>query len=84
MEEFGTDSEIASFAAARNFPGFLMKLGSVLGERAPEIWKHMRNATGSSDPSWNFASAYLVSKSGKVSVARNVEKDIKALVAAEN
>ena len=82
-QEFGTDEEIASFAASKNFPsiGNLMKLGSVKGDAAPDLWKHMRDVTGSSDPSWNFDSAYLVSKSGVVSVPKNVEQDIEALMA---
>lgn len=82
-QEFGTDAEIASFADSKNFPsnGYLMKLGSVKGDAASEIWKCMRDATGSSDPGWNFDSSYLVSKSGKVSVPKNVEQDIEALMA---
>jgi len=82
-QEFGTDAEIAAFAASKNFPsnGYLMKLGSVKGDPAPEIWKHMRDATASSDPGWNFDSAYVVSKFGKVSVPKNVEEDIEALMA---
>jgi len=81
-QEFGSDEEIAAFAESKNFPsnGILMKLGSVKGDTAPEIWKHMRDSTGSSDPSWNFDSAYLVSKSGEVSVPQNVETDIEALL----
>ena len=84
-QEFGTDEEIQAFAASKNFPssngGYLMKLGSVKGDTAPEIWKHMRDATGSSDPGWNFDSAYLVSKSGVVSVPKNLEEDIESLMA---
>jgi len=82
-QEFGTDEEIAAFAASKNFPatGYLMKLGSVKGDAAPEIWKHMRDATGSGNPGWNFDSAYLVSKSGAVSVPKNVEQEIEALMA---
>jgi len=85
MQEFGTDGEIASFAASRNFPspptGYLMKLGSVKGSSAPSIWKFLRDSTGSSDPGWNFDSQYLVSKSGVVSVPRNVEAEIASLMA---
>lgn len=84
-QEFGSDAEIAAFAASKNFPsgtcGYLMKLGSVKGSAAPEIWKYMRDATGSSDPGWNFDSSYLVSKSGAVSVPKDVKKDIEALMA---
>jgi glutathione peroxidase-family protein len=85
MEEYGTDREIANFAASQNFPppptGNLMMLGSVTGSNAPSIWKYLRDTTGSSDPTWNFASQYLVSKSGVVSVPRNVEAEIAALMA---
>jgi len=83
-QEFDTDAEIQAFAASKNFPssngGILMKLGSVKGDTAPELWKHMRDATGSGDPGWNFDSAYLVSKNGAVSVPKNIEADIEALV----
>jgi glutathione peroxidase-family protein len=81
-QEFGSDEEIASFAAGKNFPsnGILMQLGSVVGEGAPEVWKHVREATGSSDPGWNFDSKYLVSKTGEVSVPSDVEGDIEKLL----
>jgi len=62
--------------------GHIMKLGSVRGDAAPDLWRFMRDATGSSDPSWNFASAYLVSRTGVVSVPRNgIEADIAVLMA---
>jgi len=88
-QEFGTDEEIASFAASKNFPftninngvGTLMKLGSVKGDTASEIWKFMRDSTDDADPSWNFSTSYLVSKSGKVSIPENTEKDIETLMA---
>jgi len=89
-QEFGTDTEISSFAASRNFPfaptgvGVLMKLGSVKGDTASEIWKYLRehnSANNSKDPRWNFSSQYLVSKSGKVSIPKNFEQDIAALMA---
>lgn len=88
-EEFDTNEEIAKFAATEmNFPfgrgGHLMALGSVKGDSAPALWKYMRDATRSPDPSWNFSSVYLVSKSGKVVLPmRNaeVEAAIEALLA---
>jgi len=82
-QEFGSDEEIAAFAASQNFPanGVLMKLGSVVGDNASEVWKCMRDATGSGDPGWNFDSKYLVSKSGEVSVPKDVADDIGRLVA---
>ena len=58
-----------------------MKLGSVVGDTAPEIWKFMRDSTGAGDPGWNFDSKYLVSKSGAVSVpTKDVEADIEKLL----
>jgi len=90
-QEFGTDKEISSFAASKNFPfaneggvGILMKLGSVKGDTASDIWKYLRennSANNSKDPRWNFSSQYLVSKSGKVSIPKNIEQDIAALMA---
>ena len=85
-EEFDTNEEIRAFAASRNFPfgrgGYLMALGSVRGDSAPSLWKYLRDATGSSDPAWNFDSVYLVSKTGAVSLpTNNVEADIEALLA---
>jgi len=58
-----------------------MKLGSVTGDTAPDLWKHLRDATGSGDPGWNFDSAYVVSKSGVVSVPTDIAADVEALVA---
>jgi len=87
-QEFGTNQEISSFALKKNFPfdsvGVLMKLGSVKGTTASTIWKYMRDnnsSNNSKDPRWNFSTSYLVSKSGKVSIPTNVEKDIATLMA---
>ena len=81
-QEFGSDEEIVAFAAKKNFPsnGVVMKLGSVVGDTAPELWKFMRDSTGAGDPGWNFDSKYLVSKSGEVSVPKDVEADIENLL----
>ena len=86
-QEFGTNQEISSFARKKNFPfesvGVLLTLGSVKGTTASTIWKYMRDnnvSNNSKDPSWNFSTSYLVSKSGKVSIPTNVEKDIEILM----
>ena len=79
-QEYDNDEKIRQFAEKKNFPGILMKLGSVTGDGAPEVWKFMKNETGASDPSWNFSSKFLVSKTGEVSVPKNVERDIEALM----
>lgn len=80
-QEFGSDEEIAAFAAGQNFPGILLQLGSVVGDTAPGVWKHLRDATDSSDPGWNFDSKYLVSKTGEVSVpTADVEDDVEKLI----
>ncbi|KAG7346062.1 glutathione S-transferase domain containing protein [Nitzschia inconspicua] len=65
-QEFKTDEEIAEFAARKNFPGILMKLGRVTGPGASEIWKFFRKATNAKDPAWNFDGKFLVSKTGVV------------------
>ena len=81
-QEFGSDEEIASFAAGKNFPsnGTILRLGSVVGESASEVWKHMREATDGSDPGWNFDVKYLVSKTGEVSIPSDVAGDIEKLL----
>ncbi|OEU17465.1 putative glutathione peroxidase [Fragilariopsis cylindrus CCMP1102] len=80
-QEFGSDEEIAAFAAGQKFPGILLKLDSVVGDTAPGVWKHLRDATDSSDPGWNFDSKYLVSKTGEVSVpTTDVEDDVEKLI----
>ena len=82
-QEFETNEEIADFCESQRFPdnGMLMALGSVKGSRAPAIWKHLREETGSADPHWNFDSKYLVSKTGEVFVAHDdVEMDIERLI----
>mmetsp|Transcript_21554 Transcript_21554/g.26456 ORF Transcript_21554/g.26456 Transcript_21554/m.26456 type:complete len:96 (+) Transcript_21554:1320-1607(+) len=83
-QEFDSDDKIAEFARSKNFPGILMKLGKVTGPNASEIWKQMKAESGASDPTWNFNGKFLVSKSGKVSVPRNVEADIEALMAEDD
>lgn len=79
-QEYDSDEKIQKFAAAKEFPGVLMKLGNVLGDDAPEVWKYMKSESGASDPTWNFNGKFLVSKTGVVSVPTNLEKDIEALV----
>jgi len=83
QQEFDSDAQIHEFANGKGFPGVLMKLGKVKGPSAPEIWKFMKEETGASDPTWNFNGKFLVSKSGKVSVPRNVKADIDALMLEE-
>mmetsp|Transcript_2454 Transcript_2454/g.2803 ORF Transcript_2454/g.2803 Transcript_2454/m.2803 type:complete len:92 (+) Transcript_2454:179-454(+) len=79
-QEYNTDEQIAEFATGRGFPGVLMKLGKVCGDDAPEVWRYMKQASGASDPTWNFNGKFLVSKSGEVSIPRNVGRDIEALM----
>jgi len=83
-QELATDELIQKFAASNGFSGLLMKLGSVTGDDAPEVWKHMRDASGVSDPSWNFDSKFLVSKTGErvisVSSGKQLESEIEALM----
>lgn len=84
-QEFETNDKIQEFAASRNFPsndvGVLMALGKVTGDEASEVWKHMKEETGASDPSWNFGRKFLVSKTGAVSVPKaNLNDAIRMLV----
>lgn len=80
-QEYDNDEKILEFANKKNFPGILMKLGNVTGEHIPDVWKFMKEETGAADPTWNFRGKFLVSKSGKVSVPKNLESDIEALMA---
>ena len=82
-QELDSDEKIRKFADGKRFPGVLMKLGKVKGPTASEIWTFMKKETGASDPTWNFNGKFLVSKSGKVSVPKNVERDIAALMEEE-
>ena len=79
-QEFKQDSDIADFAKSKKFPGILMKLGKIKGETAPEVWKFFKDETGAGDPNWNFKGKFLVSKSGEVSVPKDLESDIERLV----
>jgi glutathione peroxidase-family protein len=78
-QEFKTDEEIQAFAAKKNFPGVLMKLGKVKGDEAPDVWKFFKQETGAADPTWNFKGKFLVSKTGAVSVPKG---DVEAAIAA--
>jgi glutathione peroxidase-family protein len=79
-QEFSSDADIQAFAAKKNFPGTLLKLGKVKGDAAPEVWKFMKEQTGAADPTWNFKGKFLVSKTGQVSVPKDVEADIEVLM----
>ena len=79
-QEYKTDEEISQFAASKNFPGVLMKLGKVKGDSAPEVWKYLKQQTAAKDPTWNFKGKFLVSKTGRVIVPENVVEDIAALM----
>ena len=57
-QEFDSNDKIAEFAKSKNFPGMLMELGSVKGSSAPEIWRHMKEQTGASDPAWNLMESF--------------------------
>jgi glutathione peroxidase len=79
-QEFVTDEEIQTFAASKNFPGILMKLGNLTGPGASEIWKFFMKTTNSREPNWNFDGKFLVSKTGVVSLPTDLESDIARLV----
>ena len=57
-QEFKTDEEIQAFAAKKNFPGVLMKLGKVQGNEASEVWKFFKQETGAADPGWNLKASF--------------------------
>mmetsp|Transcript_12063 Transcript_12063/g.18330 ORF Transcript_12063/g.18330 Transcript_12063/m.18330 type:complete len:97 (+) Transcript_12063:312-602(+) len=82
-QEYEDDAAISAFAGKKNFPGILMKLGNILGDQAPEVWKFFKAETGAPDPTWNFKGKFLVSKNGSVSVPTKLEKDIEALMKEE-
>jgi len=80
-QEYKSDEEVQKFAKGKNFPGTLMKLGKILGDKAPDVWKFFKSETGAADPSWNFQGKFLVSKTGVVSVPKgDVETEIEALM----
>jgi len=82
-QEFETDEAIAKFAVSKNFPGIMMKLGKIKGDKAPELWKFFKNETGAGDPMWNFKAKFLVSKTGEVSVPSDLEAEIESLIEEE-
>ena len=79
-QEYSSNAEIQAFADKKNFPGTVLQLGKVKGDDAPQVWKYMKQQTGASDPNWNFRGKFLVSKTGEVSVPKDVEADIEALM----
>jgi len=80
QQEYETDEEIAAFAAGKNFPGILMKLGHVTGPGASEVWVFFMRATNSRAPSWNFDGKFLVSKTGEIKIPVDIEADIEAMM----
>ena len=82
-QEFTTDEEVLDFAKRQEFPGIMMKLGKVQSTETDcqELWNFLRVQTGAPDPTWNFASKFLISKTGKVSAsAGNISSEIAALI----
>ena len=80
-QEYRSDQEIRKFAEKQGFPGTLMKLGNIIGDDAPEVWKYLKSTTGAKDPTWNFRGKFLVDKEGNVSVPKgNVEAEIESLM----
>ena len=83
-QEYTTDDKILEFAKSQNFPGILMKLGKVkstAGNECQEIWNYLRLKTLSNDPNWNFASKYLISKTGQVTISKgNISTEIAELI----
>jgi glutathione peroxidase len=81
-QEYDDDAKVAEFARSQKFPGILMKIGSVKGKNAPEVWKYMKAESGAKDPTWNFNGKFLVSKTGIVSKTTpgTLESDIDALM----
>ena len=80
-QEFTSDEEIKAFAEKQGFPGTLMKLGNIIGDDAPEVWKYLKSESGASDPTWNFNGKFLVDKEGNVSVPKgDVEAEIESLM----
>jgi len=82
-QEYKDDESIANFAESKNFPGIMMQLGKIKGKKAPELWKFFREETGAKNPKWNFDGKFLVSKTGEVSVPKDLEADIERLVKEE-
>lgn len=81
-EEFPTNEEIQAFGQSQQFPGIFLALGHVTGPRASNLWKFFLSATGAPEPTWNFASKFVVSKTGVVLVAHshNLEATIASLM----
>jgi glutathione peroxidase-family protein len=45
-QEYPTDEEVAKFAASKDYPGILMKLGVIKGPDAPLVWRYFKEQTG--------------------------------------
>ena len=85
FQEYKTDEAIAEFAKSKNFPGIMMQLGKIKGNKAPELWQHLREETGAKNPKWNFQGKFLVSKTGDISHTndKDIDADIERLVNEE-
>mmetsp|Transcript_10605 Transcript_10605/g.29921 ORF Transcript_10605/g.29921 Transcript_10605/m.29921 type:complete len:112 (+) Transcript_10605:101-436(+) len=88
-QELNSPGEIKDFVASKglDLPNVhIMAKGDVKGPKANPAWKFMKEAAGASDPEWNFACKFLVSRSGEVSVPsakdlKSIKTDIEALLA---
>lgn len=84
-QEYKSDEAIAKFAAKKNFPGIMMSLSKLKGNKAPELWRYLKEETGAKNPKWNFQGKFLISKTGHVMVsnADDLEDDIEELINEE-
>jgi len=70
-QEPGSNEEIKSFAASKDFPGLLMDKIEVNGPNESPVYTYLKEASGNAAPiGWNF-DKFLVAKDGSVALRSN-------------
>ncbi len=80
-QEHPTGQRVVDFAKSKNFEGTVMSIADVKGPSTRPSWKVFYDETGAAPPGWNFSGKFLVGKDGKVTVPKNLDADIAALLA---
>lgn len=57
-------------------------MGNIKGASARPVWSYLYAATKTKPPTWNFKGKYLIDRDGNARVPKDVEGEIRELVAA--
>jgi len=65
-QEYKTNDELAKYIDSKSITFTILGLTDVNGKNAHPLYNLLKEATGSGDITWNFASYFLLDRTGKV------------------